>query len=154
MAIFYHPLQGDNTGQQRTQWGCSSCCWLPPELCLWLCTSPGSQGHALHHLHQPMVRARNACSQVLHFTPQAPAEQGAHHEASTSSCSKALQPGEQQFAPNIPKRCSWDHGAPGRLMKCKALSSAHINQTGLVPVLFKASFLIPVADFHSFFVGT
>lgn len=72
------------------------------------------------------------------YTPSL-AEQGAHHEASISACSKTLQPGEQQFAPNIPKRCSWGHGAPGRLMECKALSSAHINQAGLVPVLFKAS---------------
>lgn len=39
-------------------------------------------------------------------------------------------------------------------MECKALSSAHINQAGLVPVLFKASFLTPVADFHSLLVGT
>lgn len=67
------------------------------------------------------------------------AEQGAHPEASPSVCSTTLQPGEQQFAPNSPKRCSWDHGAPGRLMKCKALPSAHINHSGLVPVLFKAS---------------
>lgn len=88
---------------------------------------------------KPMVGTRNACSEVFHFTPQALAEQGAHHEASISACSKTLQLGEQQFAPNIPQRCSWDHGAAGRLMRCKALSSAHINHTGLVPVLFKAS---------------
>lgn len=85
-----------------------------------------------------MARARNVCSEVLHFAPQALTEQAAHHEASTSACSKTFQPGEQQFAPNIPKRCSWDRGAPGRVMKCKAPSSAHINHAGLVPVLFKA----------------
>lgn len=86
-----------------------------------------------------MVRARNVHSEVLRFTPQALAEQGAHHEAFASACSKTLQPAEQQFTPNMPKRCSWDHAAPGRLMKCKALYSAHINHAGLVPVLFKAS---------------
>lgn len=101
-----------------------------------------------------MVRARNASSEVPHFTPPALPEQGAHHEAPTSACSKTLQPGEQQFAPNIPKRSSWDHGTPGRMMKCKALPSAHINHPGLVPVLFKASFLKPVADFHSLLAGT
>lgn len=104
------------------------------------CASAPPLAHrdTLHHLHQPMVRA-SACSEVPHFTPQALPEQGAHHEAPTSACNKTLQPGEQQFAPNIPKRSSWDHGAPGRMMKCKALPSAHINHLGLVPVLFKAS---------------
>lgn len=32
---------------------------------------PSAQGHTLHHLHPSMVRTRNACSQLLHFTPQA-----------------------------------------------------------------------------------